>query len=39
MIYKKILSNHHALNKFNQEYEKENDAFTLCNDIESKRSF
>jgi len=39
MIYKRVLSNHHALNKFNQECKEESDAFILCNDIESKRSF
>jgi len=38
-IYKKVLSNHHAFNRFNQECEKESDAFTFCNDIESKKSF
>ena len=38
MIYKKILSNHRALNRFNQECEEESDAFTLCNDVESKKN-
>ncbi len=39
MIYKKVLSNHHVLNKFNQECKEEDDAFTLCNDVESKKNF
>jgi len=39
MIYQKVLSNHHAFNKFNQECKEEDDAFTFCNDVESKKSF
>ena len=39
MIYKRILSNHHALNRSDQKCEEEDDVFTFCNDIESKKSF
>jgi len=39
MINKKILSNHHVLDKFNQECKERNDAFILCNDNKSKKNF
>ncbi len=39
MIYKKVLSNHHAFNRSDQECKEKNDAFALCNDIKSKKSF
>ncbi len=39
MIYKKILSNHHAFNRFNQKCKEKSDVFALHNNNESKKDF